>query len=269
MRLPLAPLAFLRKDFLEESSYRLQFLLGLGFVLAHLVFVMLLSDFIGPLVEEREGLAGGYFGFVILGLCVLEFLDTAIQQLARTLRRAQTLGTLEALLATRTALPTLILCLPLFDFARCATRTLAFLVLGWLFFDLPFRPEGLLAGFVAFTVTACAFSSMGVATAALTIAFKRTDFVNSAITLASIFLGGVWYPPEVLPRWLQRAAEALPITPALEAIRASLLEGRGLAAVWPQIAHVALLGLAILPPAAWLFRWSVHRAMRDGTLTQY
>lgn len=263
------PLAFLRKDFLEDSSYRLQFVLGLGFVVAQLTFLALLSDFVGPLVAGEEGLDTGYLGFVLLGLCALDLLDTAVAQLSRSLRRAQTLGTLEALLATRTGLPTLILCMPLFAFARSGLRTLAFLALGWAFFGLPFHPRSLMAAAVAFVVTAGAFACIGVATAGLTIAFKRTQFVDSAITLASVFLGGVWYPREVLPDWLDRVAQALPITPALGALRGALLEGRGLVEIAPQLLHVAALGLAVLGPAVLLFRWSVRVALRDGTLTQY
>ena len=133
----------------------------------------------------------------------------------------------------------------------------------------PVPPPGLLAGALAFLVAVGAFASIGLATAALTIAFKRTQFVDSAVTIVSIFLGGVWYPRDVLPVWLQRAAEALPITPALEAVRAALLEGRGIAAVLPDLAHLAALGLVFLPLSGLLFRWSVRRAMRDGTLTQY
>ena len=263
------PLAFLRKDFLEESSYRLQFVLGLGFVVAQLTFLALLSEFVGPLVAGEEGLDTGYLGFVLLGLCTLDLLDTAVSQLSRSLRRAQTLGTLEALLATRTGMPTLILSMPLFAFARSGLRTFAFLVLGWAFFGLPFHPRSLAAAALAFVVTAGAFACIGVATAGLTIAFKRTQFVDSAITLASIFLGGVWYPREVLPDWLDHVAQLLPITPALGAIRGAVLEGRGLAEIAPQLAHVAVLGIVVLGPAIALFRWSVRAAMRVGPLTQY
>ena len=57
-------LAFLRRDLLVTTSYRLNFVLGLLAVAASLLFLSFIADFVGPMVDGRLGEYGGdYFAF--------------------------------------------------------------------------------------------------------------------------------------------------------------------------------------------------------------
>jgi len=261
--------AFLSKDFREASSYRVQFLLGVALIVTQLVFLAVFSDFFGPLLGERVGHRGSYFDFAILGLCMWRFLTAALFDLSKSIRTAQTVGTLEALLTTRTGIPTLVFCIPLYSFTRAFLTVLGYLVLGWTVFEVPFHPGSLLAASVVFVTAVGAFACLGVIGAGLTIAFKRTEVFNVVVSTASIFIGGVWFPTEAWPHWVQVLAEGLPITPALEGIRGTLLDGEGLRAVAGQVAHLLVFIAIALPVGALVFRWSLDRAKRDGTLAQY
>jgi ABC-2 type transport system permease protein len=263
--------AFLRKDFLEETSYRANALLGLGATLFVLLFLRIVTDFIGPLVETRLGSYGGnYFAFVVLGLGIYSFQGAALRQLSRKIREAQLLGTLEALLATRTGMPAIVVCLPLFVYLQTSLRVLGYLAIGSLLFGLSLHWGNWPAGLAVLAGTILAFGSLGLVVAALTTAFKRTEPVVNLIGGLSIFFGGIYYPVDQLPRALQTIAPFFPITPAVEGARKALLvEGAG----WGDVAR-ALLPLFVfvavmLPLGAAFFRWALRRAMRDGTLTQY
>lgn len=264
------PLAFLRKDLLEATSYRLNFVLGAGGIVLTLLFLALVSDFVGPLVEQRlDGYQGNYFSFVVLGIGLQSFLSTALLQLSSDIRRAQTLGTLEALLATRTSVAALMACMPLYAFLQTSTRVFGYLVLGVWFFDMPIRWGNWPAALAVLALTIVAFACLGMVVASFTIAFKRSQPITTLISALSLFLGGIYYPLSVLPNWIRDYAYLLPITPALEGIRLALLnEGS-----WRDIAPFLLMLTAfivILTPVALLaFRWALRRSMRDGTLTQY
>jgi ABC-2 type transport system permease protein len=57
-------------------------------------------------------------------------------------------------------------------------------------------------------------------------------------------LGGCWWPSEVMPRWLWRAAHVLPTPWAMDGFHALLSFGHGLDAV--LVPAAALLGFAAL-----------------------
>lgn len=267
------PVAFLRKDLLEESSYRLNFFLGIGSTLVTLLFLVFVSEFVsglsGDVGSYPEDYTGDYFSFALLGLVMHGFLGATLQQYSSRIRQAQLLGTLEALLATRTRLPTIILCLPLYPLLLTAVRGSAFLLFGALFFGLEAHWAAWPQALVILLLTVAAFACLGVATAGLTIAFKRTEPINTLIGGLSLFLGGIYYPLSVLPEWLQGPAHFLPITPGLQGLRTALLGGGGWGEVAPYL--FTLLGFiaVMLPVGLGTFRWGVRRAMRDGTLTQY
>ncbi len=108
---------------------------------------------------------------------------------------------------------------------------------------------------------AVAISLLGVAslsTLALWVV-ARPESVESAIgrlnlvTLSMGFLSGALFPIDTLPDWMARFAQVLPLTALVEALRASLLDGRILLAPIAILLGWALLSLFF---AARSFRWS-------------
>ena len=263
--------AFLRRDWLVQTSYRVNFVLNIGSTLASLFFLAFISEFVGERAAPRlEDYGGSYFAFLVIGVGMLSFLDTALTQASRRIREGQVLGTFEALLATRTGTPTILFCLPLYAFLETTLRFALYLALGALLFGLDLRGANLPAALAVFAAMLAAFASLGLVIAALTVAFKRAEPVASLISGLCLFLGGVYYPLDVLPPWLRAPASLLPITPALQGLRTALLSPTPTwSAVTPPILHL-LLFIAILGPTGiYPFRWALRRAMRDGTLTQY
>lgn len=262
--------AFVRKDFLQATTYRLHFVLGLASMLTMLLFLAFMSDFIGPLVGERlEPYGGDYFAFVVLGLGVVLFQGAALEQLTGRIREAQMVGTLEALLATRAPPSRIIVCLPAYDFLRTALKFVGYLGLGALFFGMRMSWQHWPIALLFLVLTLCAFGCLGLVVGGLTTAFKRTESINSLISGASFFLGGIYYPLSVLPPWARGPAQFLPITPAIEGLRIVLLGGGGWREALPQLLTLTAFVAVMLPLGIFVFRWSLARARRDGTLTQY
>ena len=112
-------------------------------------------------------------------------------------------------------------------------------------------------------------SALGILAAGFTMAFKRGEAVNRAITTLSLLFGGVLFPPEQFPEWLQWVSRCVPLTYSLRAMRESLLGGVSLVDILPDLAILAAFGVVLTPVSIWIFRRSVDLARRNGTLVQY
>jgi ABC-2 type transport system permease protein len=78
---------------------------------------------------------------------------------------------------------------------------------------------------LALLLSAAAFSSLGaLVSVAVKEVFEAQTLANS-IRFPMMFLGGVFVPVDSLPRGLQIVARALPLTYAVEALRAALSGG--------------------------------------------
>jgi len=263
-------LAFLRKDLLEDLSYRFALLFKIGAVFLWLFILSVFSDFVGEELDARiERYEGNYFAFAVLGLGLYSFLATAVHELSVKIRRAQVVGTLEALLSTRTSLRSIVVCLPVYPFVARSVYTTVFVAGGALLFDVPLKLGNWPTALLLFLLTMGAFGCIGLLIAGLTIAFKRVEFIAGAVSFASFWMGGVIMTRDPLPGVLQAAAHLLPITPALEGLRLVMLNDAPLGEVLPQVLMLIAFIVVLLPAGILFFRWSVRRAMRDGTLTQY
>jgi ABC-type multidrug transport system permease subunit len=136
------------------------------------------------------------------------------------------------------------------------TVSVTSLLYGALSLFVPFRNEGsvlvLLLVAVAGALSMITFGFMMAAR------FASEELANGAINLASwpmMLLSGVWFSLEGAPAWLQQAARALPLTQMLDAARAVMLDGAGLAEVLPALGWLALMTAAFLGIAAAGFRW--------------
>ena len=79
-------------------------------------------------------------------------------------------------------------------------------------------------------------------------------------------MSGVYYPVEVMPGWMEALAAISPATYALEGIRAAVLDGAGLGALWGDLWPLALLGVVSIPLGLAVFRAGERYAKRHGKL---
>ncbi|MGQ9475046.1 MAG: ABC transporter permease [Actinomycetota bacterium] len=260
------PLAFLRRDFLIEASYRFNFLLSL----AGLLFSVTIFYFLGKMVDPSmvRGAAEDYFSFSLVGMALTLFLRTGLGSFSISLREEQLAGTLEAVMSTPTSLTTIVLSSSLWRFLFTSLAALAFLGTG-LVFGVSYAGANWGAAALIFVFTIASFASLGIISASFTIIFKRGDPVNWAVSSLSVLLGGVFYPVSVLPEWLRPLSRALPITWSLDGLRGALLMREGFGSLRGEIAVLAIITAVLLPLSLYLFHVSVNHARTMGTLSKY
>ncbi|MGD2105067.1 MAG: ABC transporter permease [Anaerolineae bacterium] len=70
----------------------------------------------------------------------------------------------------------------------------------------------------------------------------------------SVFLGGLFFPIEAMPTWLQAITYVIPLRYILDVIRGIILKGVGVEILYPQVVALALFGTTIMLLAATRFQ---------------
>jgi ABC transporter DrrB family efflux protein len=96
----------------------------------------------------------------------------------------------------------------------------------------------------------------------LTIAarFASEELVGGLLNLLTwpmMLLSGIWFSLEGSPRWVQWVAHIFPLTHVLDAARAVMLDGAGLAQIAPHLLFLGATALGFLAFGAWSFRWRI------------
>ena len=96
----------------------------------------------------------------------------------------------------------------------------------------------------------------------LTIAarFSSEELVGGLLNLLTwpmMLLSGIWFSLEGSPQWVQTIAKVFPLTHVLDAARAVMLDGAGIAQIAPHLAYLGVTTLLFLAFGAWSFRWRV------------
>jgi ABC-2 type transport system permease protein len=262
--------SFFRRDFFTETSYRIAFL----FSLTGIFFSVFTFFFVAKLVDPQASpylaqYGGDYFSFVIIGLAFGGYFSLGLGGFSRALREAQTTGTLEAMMMTPTPVSIIVIGSALWNYAFTTLRVVIYILLGVVLLGLRLANANYLAGLVSLLLSIIAFASIGIIAASIIMIIKRGEPITALLGAAANLIGGVYYPIEILPEWLQFFSKIVPVTYALRAMRLSLLTGATWAELLPDLLVLTGFTIVLFPLSLISFRWAVERARLDGTLAHY
>ncbi len=262
--------AFLVRDVIDAVSYKFYFISSV----LEIFFSSAAFYFISKLVSgsDSSSLApygGDYFSFVIVGIAFSGILSVFQRGLQEIIRKAQLTGTLEALLVTRTGIPTILVGSSLFPFLFSLAKTVFQIALAVSIFDMELGTINWPGTAVIFLLTSVCFLSIGVLSASFILVYKLGNPFGWIFGNVTNLLGGVFFPIAVLPSWIRWLSYLLPITYSLEGLRHSLLSSVGFTELLPEIGALAVFALILLPASFSIFRRALAKAKRDGTLTHY
>jgi ABC-2 type transport system permease protein len=262
--------AFLKRDLKTEISYRFAFLFNMTGVVFNAFTFYFVSQLIGESVAPYlEQYNGDYFSFVIIGIAFGGYFGLGLSSFSAALRQAQTTGTLEAMMMTPTPVSLVIIGSALWSYAFTTFRVLVYLLLGTLFLGLHLGQANYPAALASLLLAIIAFASIGIISASIIMIIKRGEPITALFNAFAVLIGGIYYPVEILPDWLELPAKLLPITYALRAMRFSLLTGASWSALAPDLLVLAAFCVVLFPLSLVAFRYSVERARLEGSLTHF
>jgi ABC-2 type transport system permease protein len=263
-------LAFIERDFLVAASYRTAFAADtLGIIFKVITFYYIGQVFGAGVSPSLARYGHDYFAFLMIGIALLDFVHTSFDTFTNSIRDSQMTGTLEAVLLSPMRLPAMIIYSSLWSYMFTALRFVTYMVVGGVLFGLRLAPAGIPPAFVALLLTILCFAPLGIVSAAVIMVFKKGTWFQMTINGLGVLLGGVAYPIEVLPPWASRISYYLPLTHSVNAMRDTLLNGKGLFEIRTELLFMAAFAAVALPLALWIFELGVRRTKQLGTLTQY
>lgn len=268
MRLLRDLFVFFQRDLRIASTYRSPFILEAVEALFGAATFYYVARFVdSPALRQALPHGNTYFAYSLVGLVFFDYLHAAMDTFDRSLQEARDTGTLEPLLVTQVSLPMILIGSAFYPFVATTLRVAVYLGWATAFFEFPLRGANWIGVLAVLAATLLAFCGLGVLSAAYLLLFKRGNPAKWFILGVSSIVGGMLFPVEVLPGWLQVIAHLNPVTYALDAMRAVLLDGAGLSSVrWSLLILLAFAGV-LLPSSVLVFSWVLRRTKVTGTLT--
>jgi ABC-2 type transport system permease protein len=261
-------LVFIRRGFLRHISYKLSFSLQIVNVLMSVVSFFYLSQLIQSgntqLLSEYGNNAAA---FLIVGTTFNTWIGVSLRAVADQIQNDQSMGVLEHMLMGRIGLTRLAVYSAAYQFLWSTVVSVGTFVLLSIVFDVPFwmTPTVL----VIFVLSTVGVAGLGLVSAGIIMVAKQGDPIAFTIGILAGLLSGVFYPPEILPDWLESIAYMLPTTYGLRALRHALINGAELWSVSSDAIVLVLFAVTTIPLGLLAFHLGFLKARRDGTLSHY
>jgi len=262
-------LALIRAYGLTSLSYRLGTIVSVCGLVVSIVPAYFIAQALQPVMAKSIAHEGQqYFGFVVVGMIAFLLVATSLRALPEAIQSGIARGTLEALLATPTRLPVLLGGMAGYPVLSTMVQGAIALLTAWVLGAHVAWHRGLPALGILLLII-LAHIPFGVVTASFVITFKTPGPLSLGVAMLSGFLGGVYYPTQVLPFWLHGVSAFLPLTYGLRALRRTLLDGAPFSAVASDVAVLAAFAVALVGASLLAFSRALRYARRAGTLAQY
>ncbi len=263
-----ATYAFMERNANLVKRYWSWELVWLCYSLANALSVSYIGLGMEQLGAGNETINGRYLAlYLIVGTLVWHFLSVIFYWITDVISIERWEGTIEYTLMA-----------PIHRFTHMAGQTLfavlysmlfnaVILVVAVLLFAIDLSHADLGAGLVMLMAGSLSFIGVGIMASVLPLLFpERGSQMTHVIIALMLLVSGVYYPIEVLPPLLQKLAVFSPATYVLIGARAALLEGAGVAELWPTIWPVVLMGLVAIPVGLRVFGLAERYAKRTGKL---
>jgi ABC-2 type transport system permease protein len=262
--------AFFRRDFLVAWSYRFGFVSDWG----SLILQVLMFSFVGKLIDpsrlpQFDGRPTSYIEFVAVGIAMASFIQLALHRVAAGLRNEQVLGTLEALLMTPTAASTIQVGTVFYDLVYIPIRSGLFLLVVALSFSVDLHASGILPALLVLLAFIPFVWGIGIASAGLILTFRRGTAISGFGAAVLLLFSGAYFPLSVLPGWAHTAASGNPVTIAVDAIRKALLGAGSWSGTATAVAVLVPVAAVSMAAGIAVFRASLRREVRRGSLGLY
>ncbi len=108
---------------------------------------------------------------------------------------------------------------------------------------------------LVFAIGALSLISLGMVVSARTTSEELAGGLLNLLSWPMTFLSGVWFSLEGVHPFLQQCAQFAPLTHMIDAARAIMIDGAGLADISGHLLALTAMSAGLMAVGAWLFRW--------------
>jgi ABC-2 type transport system permease protein len=240
----------------------------LGWEVVWIVYSAVSTLTIGLIGVDSQGITGqARVLYLLIGALLWNYLSMLFQIMSETVAWERWEGTIEYTFMAPVGRFTYLTGQGLFGVTYSLIRTAIILAIVVFWFDLDMSRANILGGFAVLAIASISFLGLGLLTAVLPLLSpergpQATHIIQGLLLLCS----SVYYQVSVLPGWMQPLARLNPATYALDAIRATWIEGAGLTDVLPLMLKLLLTGAVLMPIGMLIFQAGERYALRTGKL---
>ena len=197
-----------------------------------------------------------YFNFLAPGLMIMIVMMTVMTGIPEAISKEKEMGTFDGMLSAPISQVSIILgkttALCVRGFAQC----ILILVLAIIFFGVTIQGSIMLAFFM---LVLGIFSFVGIGIVAVSMSGDQASgtMIVNLLMFPMMFLGGIFYPIQQMPWFMQDISKVIPLTYAADAMRKIMLLNANIGDVMFQILVLVAFGIVTMAIAIPLFRKSM------------
>jgi len=205
--------------------------------------------------------------FLAIGALVWHYLGVVFSIVSEMISWERWEGTIEYTFMAPVRRSTHMIGTTLFSFVYGLVHTAIILAVVVLAFDLDMAHADYLAAGAVLLAGSLSLIGIGIMGAVLPLLYpERGPEMTHVIRAMLVLVSGVYIPSSEMPEPLHTLSRFSPATYVLEGIRAALIDGAGIATLWPTMVGLLLAGFVLIPIGVRVFTWGEHYAKRTGRL---
>jgi ABC-2 type transport system permease protein len=217
-----------------------------------LFFIVLYGLIYRDMVWDDYGMRA--IEYMLPGIIVMAVMVNGIMSSATNFVEERGKGIYRRISLTPVKRYTIIIAQILHRYIVILVQTILLLAIGILAFNI--RISGNYFNFwLILTIGAVCFLSIGFALASLIRSVRSATPITLIVFFVFMFLGGIFFPNSIMPRFLVVISNGFPSTHMGDALRAVIIDGMGLGSVWIPLAAMGAWIIVSLVISIRFFRW--------------
>ena len=205
--------------------------------------------------------------YLLVGTITWRFLGLIFEQMGETIAWERWEGTIEYTFMAPVPRLTHLAGMCGATLVRALGFSVAILAAVALFVPVDLSHANVASALALLATGAVAFIGLAIGSAVFPLLWTEKGLQMAYIVQAVVLLvSGVYYETTILPAWMQVLSFISPATYVIRGMRAALLDGADLAAVWPNLWPALLVGAVSIPLGLRVFLWAERHAKRTGRL---
>ena len=213
-----------------------------------------------PIVYEEKpayGIGRQALDFVLPALIAMTIFQGAVMGMGRAVAGEKKEGSLTRVFLTPTSNITIITGTLLFYIIFEMIRATFLLILSIILFGVVIEGNYLLIYFILFIYVSIA-ASIGMLISVIVKTEQQFQGIALLISLPVLFLSGVFFPVQAMPKFMQTIAQALPVTYAADALRSVMVKGLGISYILFPLTILIIFLVVLLSLTILLFRRDIE-----------
>lgn len=258
--------AFLIKDFKIEKYYRMSFLINIISLLFTLIIFFFINKFF--INSVKNAISISYFDYIFASFIIFNY-SSGASVIMQKISSEINYGTFEFIANSENSLSDYLLSLTFYNFIIGTLEAGIYFTFVLLTDAVSLNNSNFISVFIITIISNFIFSSVFIIASSFTVIFKRGNILLFFTSIFESILGGVYFPVNILPVYLQKISVFIPIYYSINAMQKALYENAGIFDLIYEIKILILFLILLFPLSIYIFKKSIYTARKLGNLGEF